>query len=189
MFPALSEVNVLPASIQKSTHLCDIHATRKLKKNRQEQTQLLKRGTARLSSVPLISIQCFSEEIFISKDQDGQESNQTQANAHTRTHTHAGQTSYFLSGLQARDGHLTWQGQTRSQRNTHTGLLRGKQHRGEGTHTHTHTERHWLGLKEWSVRARSNTGLSVYVWEGGCVWLPTGTNHIGPSCPGLRSIL
>lgn len=83
-FPLCFEVNTLPATIQKSTHLRDIQTTGKLKKNREEQTQLLKRETARLSSVALISIQCFSEEIFISKDQAGQESNQTQARTHTR---------------------------------------------------------------------------------------------------------
>lgn len=84
VFAALFEVNTLPATIQKSTHLHDIQTTRKLKKNRQEQTQLLKRRTARLSSVALISIQCFSEEIFISKDQAGQESNQTQAHTQSK---------------------------------------------------------------------------------------------------------
>ncbi len=112
MFPALLEVNSLPATIQKFTHLCDIQTTRMLKKNRQEQTQLLKREKARLSSVALISIQCFSEEIFISKDQAGQESNRTQ------THT-CRVKLLFLSGRQAGDGHLTWQGQIGSQRNTH----------------------------------------------------------------------
>lgn len=107
MFPALLEVNSLPATIQKSTHLCDFQTTRKLKKNRQEWTQLLNREKARLSSVALISIQCFSEEIFISKEQAGQESNQTQ----THTHTQPGQSCYFF--LDSRQETVIWRGKAR----------------------------------------------------------------------------
>lgn len=131
MFPALLEVNSLPATIQKFTHLCDIQTTRKLKKNRQEQTQLLKREKARLSSVALISIQCFSEEIFISKDQAGQDSNQTQTNTHMQ-----GKVAISLWTAGWRRSFDVARPDRESAKHTHTGLLSGKQHRGEGTHTH-----------------------------------------------------
>lgn len=182
MFPALLEVNSLPATIQKFTHLCDIPTTWKLKKNRQEQTQLLKREKARLSSVALISIHCFSEEIFISKDQAGQESNQTQ----THTHTHMqGKVAISLSTAGWRRSFDVARPDWESTKHTHTGLVSGKQHRGEGTHTH----RAPLACPERMICSCMLKYRFLRVCVGRRVCACGFQNHIGPSCPGLRSIL